>query len=476
MNKKEKILALMLSFLSCVPMEMAAGSENKSKNFSLFSMLGVGAIGVATAAFYWYYNVPKENIEWAQACLNDDQYGLVEAKKAAQEIDDSVTSQDIRRLTKNTKKLFKRIEKDKNRIKQLKKLKKLIEKYPETNLNVKNEKGKTLLYRAVESFGPSEIVRLLVEKGANVNEKNSDGTTPLHFLAGWEGAADPERIARYFFAQGGDPDAKNGGLYPTPHQIAARVTSTKFVKLCIENGSYLEPNDYHDNEIKAYLALVKDVKELETDKRTPKELFKKHNDLFDNLFAHVLGIALGQGLHHVLAKLYVYDTNKFCEEVNRCVEDENRAMCFWSKNTQTGLSAPLNAGPSDGARWFLQLLRIAIECGKTRLFKVISGLALSFENSPDVWQILKGTLLHRELLNKPKDEKLVKEIKALVKAWENSKRGKFKAAATRFMKTKFALDQYDRPKKIVENAQRTPMLPEVTTKVLGFLGTEDFAG
>lgn len=49
------------------------------------------------------------------------------------------------------------------------------------NLNIKNEKGESLLYIALKMQNEA-IVQALIRNGVDVNKKDKDGNTPLHFL------------------------------------------------------------------------------------------------------------------------------------------------------------------------------------------------------------------------------------------------------------------------------------------------------
>jgi hypothetical protein len=49
------------------------------------------------------------------------------------------------------------------------------------NVNQKDDNGRTPLHMAV-MFGDEDIIKLLISKGADVNEKNNEGETPLHVL------------------------------------------------------------------------------------------------------------------------------------------------------------------------------------------------------------------------------------------------------------------------------------------------------
>lgn len=55
-------------------------------------------------------------------------------------------------------------------------IKNLIEK--KVNINSKGKDGKTVLYKCCEK-GVVEIVRLLLAKGADINEKDPDGNSPF---------------------------------------------------------------------------------------------------------------------------------------------------------------------------------------------------------------------------------------------------------------------------------------------------------
>ena len=59
-------------------------------------------------------------------------------------------------------------------------------------LEMPNRRGSTPLTVA-SSDGSAEIVKYLIEKGANISAQNSTGNTPLHY-AGWKGH---EKIFKY---------------------------------------------------------------------------------------------------------------------------------------------------------------------------------------------------------------------------------------------------------------------------------------
>ncbi len=65
----------------------------------------------------------------------------------------------------------------------LEKIKRLVKK---ENVNLKDFEGASLLHVAAE-FSHTEVVRFLIDSGADVNAKNLNGWTPLHLAArnGW---------------------------------------------------------------------------------------------------------------------------------------------------------------------------------------------------------------------------------------------------------------------------------------------------
>lgn len=92
-------------------------------------------------------------------------------------------------------------------------------------VNKVNDDGKTPLHIACKKYGRPSIVKLLIEKGANVNEPehNAFENTPLHlaamnksdfgFLGSNKGNEANEEIARLLLEAGGNPEVKNAKGY-----------------------------------------------------------------------------------------------------------------------------------------------------------------------------------------------------------------------------------------------------------------------
>jgi len=73
--------------------------------------------------------------------------------------------------------------------------------------NVKNRDGKTPLHNAA-SEGHLEVVKLLLERGADPNVKDDDGNTPLHNAA-WRGHLE---VVKLLLEHGADPNVQETTL------------------------------------------------------------------------------------------------------------------------------------------------------------------------------------------------------------------------------------------------------------------------
>jgi ankyrin repeat protein len=106
----------------------------------------------------------------------------------------------------------------------------LVERW--ANVNVKDSAGTTPLFHAVRG-GKLEIFKLLIERGANVNAKNKsrEYAYPLH-LAVLKGNAEVVRLL-----------VENGaklnylGTRMTPLHIAAGTANIEIVRILVENGA-----------------------------------------------------------------------------------------------------------------------------------------------------------------------------------------------------------------------------------------------
>lgn len=104
--------------------------------------------------------------------------------------------------------------------------------------NSEGAKNGTTALHAVANRGHFHIVKILVEKGANVNARDINGCTPL-WLSCMEGYAD---IVRYLIANGADVDLSNGYesrgyTGSTPLMTASKFGRTDVVRILLDSGA-----------------------------------------------------------------------------------------------------------------------------------------------------------------------------------------------------------------------------------------------
>jgi ankyrin repeat protein len=132
----------------------------------------------------------------------------------------------------------------------LKKVKELISTV-NINRTFKNNRDKeqTPLQYAVES-GFTEIVKLLIENGADLNKSNNDGCTPLHLAATYGHL----EVIKLLIENGADiHKSDNGGC--TPLHIAATYGHLEVIKLLVYSGANV---NYTNNRGKTALELASD--------------------------------------------------------------------------------------------------------------------------------------------------------------------------------------------------------------------------
>lgn len=103
------------------------------------------------------------------------------------------------------------------------------------NIYERDEKRRTVLHYAVEA----KTVRLLVEKGANVNAADVEGYTALH-LAVTEKRLE---IVRELIKLGGNVNAEEYGNKCTPLHLACVVGEKEIVEELVKAGAEIEQAD-----------------------------------------------------------------------------------------------------------------------------------------------------------------------------------------------------------------------------------------
>ena len=116
------------------------------------------------------------------------------------------------------------------------------------DLNTINEDGSTPLHRAIEGDLNAErktvnleIIRLLIDKGADVNVKDDNENTPLHLSTN-------KNIAELLISNGADVNAKDwSGETPLHRIISNEDLQLDIIKLLIEKGADVNAKDEDDS-------------------------------------------------------------------------------------------------------------------------------------------------------------------------------------------------------------------------------------
>ena len=134
------------------------------------------------------------------------------------------------------------------------------------NIYERDEKGRIALHYAIDA----KTVRLLVEKGANVNAADVGGYTALHL------AVTEKRLetVRELIKSGGNVNAEEYGNKCTPLHLACMVGKVEIVKELVEAGAEIEQADKFGMTAIDY---AKNNKEI-------AEVLKKETDRIEKLF------------------------------------------------------------------------------------------------------------------------------------------------------------------------------------------------
>ncbi|ACE05769.1 hypothetical protein Aasi_0340 [Candidatus Amoebophilus asiaticus 5a2] len=127
-----------------------------------------------------------------------------------------------------------------------------------SELEIEDEDGCTLLYRAIKLIN-KDVFELLRDKGANINTRDKEGLTPLHWIAG---RGNLEMLTLLLNASGIDINAKDKYGYTPLHRALSR-NLIDVVILLIKSGANINTRDkegltpLHCAVHKGYIEIVK---------------------------------------------------------------------------------------------------------------------------------------------------------------------------------------------------------------------------
>ncbi|EAY12469.1 ankyrin repeat protein, putative [Trichomonas vaginalis G3] len=205
-------------------------------------------------------------------------------------------------------------------------------------------RGFTTLHLCAE-YGSenNEMIKLLIDNGADPNKKDNDGESPLHICA----ANDKQDKAKFFIENGAEIDLTNNDGY-TPLHIATIRKSNKTAKILIENGADINKYTTYEKKAPLHLASMCGAKEIaqclishgavvndkDDDSFTPLHLSERNNNL-------EVSLLLLQNGADVNAKNYFNNTPLHYAATVNLIENAKILLDF---------GADLKAKNSDGMR------------------------------------------------------------------------------------------------------------------------------
>jgi ankyrin repeat protein len=128
------------------------------------------------------------------------------------------------------------------------------------DVNAKNSEGSTPLHYAVTIAclrkRGTGMVELLLAKGADVNTKDNEGKTPLHWVSGYVNVSDD--LVELLIANGADVNAKDNDGKTPMHWIIARYGSENMLEVLITNGADVNAKD-NDGKTPLYYWTLRDA-------------------------------------------------------------------------------------------------------------------------------------------------------------------------------------------------------------------------
>ncbi|MFT0820062.1 MULTISPECIES: ankyrin repeat domain-containing protein [Wolbachia] len=136
------------------------------------------------------------------------------------------------------------------------------------NIYERDENGRTVLHYAADA----KTVRLLVEKGVNVNAADVEGYTALHLAVGEKRL----ETVRELIKSGADVNAEEYGNKCTPLHLACMVGEKEIVEELVEAGGEIEQEDKFGMTAMDYAKNSKEITEvLKKEIERIEKFFKK---------------------------------------------------------------------------------------------------------------------------------------------------------------------------------------------------------
>ncbi|RPJ08532.1 MAG: ankyrin repeat domain-containing protein [Spirochaetaceae bacterium] len=151
----------------------------------------------------------------------------------------------------------------------------IIESGGDVNEKVEDRRGFSPLMLAVES-GSFEMVKMIGDAGADVGAKSNNNNVPLLFILPWTKETDLRQMAEYLLLKGADVNTRNEQNM-TPLHFNARTTKYDYIKFLLEHGADANARDSYGNLAIDYTTYI--TKNYSEDFKVPEENYKIRQEI-----------------------------------------------------------------------------------------------------------------------------------------------------------------------------------------------------